>query len=206
MMHTAPSAQGRQHGTAAGPSKSHWHSIVAHRAARAHVASRARADEACDISDPSCDFPDPEAKFRRFGRNFGGGYRLSADWLQDVPRVRVRRSEERAKDELLELAVLNERLAGNMEPWEARQRLEYLRMRRKNWEHVYDYVTKADVAATVALIEEASEKASDWAPPGRSGGGGKGAAAGQRGAKQRPLPATQGGAGAGAQRGGCLFP
>ena len=112
----------------AGPvAKSHWHSIVAHRARSHHVAARAgqkqAGSEPCDISDPSCDLPDPEAKFRRFGRFFGGGYKLTADWLQDVPRVRVRTSTQRQHDELLELAVLNERLAGNVEPWQARQRL-----------------------------------------------------------------------------------
>jgi hypothetical protein len=161
MLHTTHSAPGRQRPAAAGPTRSHWHSIVAYRAARAHVAARAGAkpgDEVCDISSPDCDFPDPEAKFRRYGKLFGGGYKLSAEWLKDVPRVRVRRTEERAKDELLELAVLNERLAGNKQPWEARQRLEYIKMRRKNWEHVYDYVTKTDAAATLALIEEANEK------------------------------------------------
>lgn len=102
--------------------------------------------------------PDPEAKFRRYGKHFGGGYKLEKDWLQDAPQVRFRDSRQRQRDELLELAVLNERLAG-AQPWEARRKLEYIKMRRKNWEHIYDYVTKTEAAATLALIEEANREA-----------------------------------------------
>jgi chlorophyllide a oxygenase len=72
--------------------------------------------------------------------------------------VRVRTISQRAKDDLVELAVLNERLSGDVSPWEARSRLELLRKKRKNWEHIVNYVTKADAAATLALIEEANEQ------------------------------------------------
>lgn len=72
--------------------------------------------------------------------------------------MRVRTISQRAKDDLVELAVLNERLSGDVSPWEARSRLELLRKKRKNWEHIVNYVTKADAAATLALIEEANEQ------------------------------------------------
>ncbi|GLC43434.1 hypothetical protein PLESTB_001556900 [Pleodorina starrii] len=101
---------------------------------------------------------DPEAKFRRYGKHFGGIHKLNLDWLEAVPRVRVRTKDTRQLDELLELAVLNERLAGRLEPWQARQKLEYLRKRRKNWERIFEYVTKQDAAATLAMIEEANRK------------------------------------------------
>jgi chlorophyllide a oxygenase len=58
-------------------------------------------------------------------------------------------------NEMLDLAVLNERLAGNLEPWEARAKLEYLKMRKQNWELAYEYITRAEVTATLAIIEEA---------------------------------------------------
>lgn len=108
-------------------------------------------------SQQTQDLPtDPEAKFRHYGPEFGGSHKM--DWLDAVPRVRVRRTEDRQLDELLELAVLNERLSGNMPAWEARRRLEYLRLRRKNWERIYEYITKTDAVATLAAIEEASRK------------------------------------------------
>lgn len=164
MLHQRPRTGVQQHTSTA--AKAHWHSIVSYRA-RSHAAAKASAqssnDGPCDVSDPSCELTDPEAKFRRYGKHFGGGYKLTADWLKDVPRVRVRTSTARQQDELLELAVLNERLAGKIEPWQARQRLEYLKMRRKNWEQVYNYVTRTDAAATLSMIEEASQKVSSYA-------------------------------------------
>lgn len=91
-----------------------------------------------------------------------GGYKLGPDWLNDVPRMRMQTTSERVQrrklEQLLEQAVMNERLSGRMEPWEARQRLEYLKMRRKNWELVYEYVTKLDVSATLQVIEDAYQK------------------------------------------------
>lgn len=115
-------------------------------------------DGAAEQPAPAIDYPDPQAKFFRYGRFFGGGYKLDADWLKDVPQVRVRNSETRKMDEMLELAVLNERLAGTMTPWEARRKLEYLKMRRRNWERVYAYITEQEVTASLELIEEAYAK------------------------------------------------
>jgi hypothetical protein len=67
-------------------------------------------------------------------------------------------------DDLVELAVLNERLSGVNEPWEARNRLEMIRTRRKNWEHIFDYVTKQEAAATLEIIEAANEQVSPFLP------------------------------------------
>ncbi len=125
---------------------------------RTRAAGRNDSSSSSEGSGPSTSFSDPEAKFRRYGRYFGGGFRLDLDTWFQVPRVRIRQTAQRQKDELLELAVLNERLAGTMAPWQARNRLEQLRMRRRNWEAIYDYVTRTDAAATLALIEEANKK------------------------------------------------
>ena len=105
---------------------------------------------------------DPEAKFKRYGKWFGGGYRWHADWLQDVPRVRVRTSETRKMNEMLDLAVLNERLAGRMDAWEARSRLEYMKMRKKEWSLAYEYITQSEVTATLEVIEAAYRKVGAW--------------------------------------------
>ena len=71
----------------------------------------------------------------------------------------MRSSQDRAHQQLVDLAVLNERLAGDAgHPIEARKRLEYLRSRRLEWESVYEYITKTDAAATLASIEEAYKK------------------------------------------------
>jgi chlorophyllide a oxygenase len=100
---------------------------------------------------------DPEAKYQRFGPFFGGRFSLS-DLVDAAPRVRVRTTASRARNELLELAVLNERLAGVVEPWEARARLEVLRNRRRAWDAVYDLVSGSDAAATLEVIEAAAEQ------------------------------------------------
>ncbi len=100
---------------------------------------------------------DPEAKLRSYGAWFGKTFKLPS-WIDEAPRVRVRTISQRAKDDLVELAVLNARLNGEVSPWEARSKLELLRKKRKNWEHIVNYVTKADAAATLALIEEANEQ------------------------------------------------
>ena len=63
-------------------------------------------------------------------------------------------------NEMLDLAVLNERLAGRLEPWEARSRLEYLKMRKKNWSLAYDYISKQEVTATLSVIEDAYRRVS----------------------------------------------
>jgi hypothetical protein len=103
---------------------------------------------------------DPEAKFRRYGPAFGQpGFRLDPmQWLNAAPRVRIRTEESRKMEDLMELVLLNERLAGTSEPWETRQRLEHMRMHRRNWELIYEYVISKDVAATLEVIEEASRK------------------------------------------------
>ncbi|GFH08461.1 rieske domain-containing protein [Haematococcus lacustris] len=68
----------------------------------------------------------------------------------------MRSVEDRKLDDLLELVVLNERISGRLPPWEARQRLEYLKLRRRNWEAIYHYITETDTVATLAMIEEAN--------------------------------------------------
>ncbi|PNW88760.1 hypothetical protein CHLRE_01g043350v5 [Chlamydomonas reinhardtii] len=123
---------------------------------RVAVRVSAQPKEAPPASTPIVE--DPESKFRRYGKHFGGIHKLSMDWLDSVPRVRVRTKDSRQLDDMLELAVLNERLAGRLEPWQARQKLEYLRKRRKNWERIFEYVTRQDAAATLAMIEEANRK------------------------------------------------
>lgn len=114
-------------------------------------------------SAQTVDYPDPEAKYRRYGEHFGGAFKLGADWLEDVPRVRVRKSAERQRDSLLELAALNDRLAGT-QAHEARRKLEHLKMRRHNWEGIFHLITKTDAVATLAVIEEASRKVSCTQP------------------------------------------
>ncbi|KAL0050387.1 hypothetical protein WJX82_010164 [Trebouxia sp. C0006] len=69
----------------------------------------------------------------------------------------MRQSSDRQKSLLAELALVNERLAGK-ESWEIRQKLEHLKSKRKNWELIYEYVTKLDATATLARIEEANTK------------------------------------------------
>eukprot|EP00798_Chlamydomonas_sp_ICE-L_P016142 gene16142-22298_t len=93
------------------------------------------------------------------------------NWMRDVPRVRVRTDEMRKKAELIlvltvvisvpfqiELAVVNERLSGELQPWEVRNRLEHIRLFNGNWGAIYDHITKSEVTATLAVIEEASRK------------------------------------------------
>lgn len=106
---------------------------------------------------PALATTDPEAALRRYGRWFGKVFQLPA-WVDEAPRVRVRTISQRANDSLVDLAVLNERLAGAPSPWEARHRLELLRTRRRNWEHIVEYVTQAEAAATLDLIEEAAQR------------------------------------------------
>ena len=100
---------------------------------------------------------DPEAKLRRYGKSFGQVFKIES-WLDSVPRVRVRTSDKRQQEVLVDLAVLNERLAGHVAPWEARRRLDYIKQQRRTWEHIYNYVTKQDAATTLELIEETHAK------------------------------------------------
>lgn len=80
-------------------------------------------------------------------------------WWGGAPRVRVRKLDDRQREQLAELAILNERLAGNQSP-AARRRIEWLKLRRKEWEQIYNYVTKRDAAVSLAMIEEANRQAS----------------------------------------------
>lgn len=51
--------------------------------------------------------------------------------------------------------MVNERLeSGNDQAYKSRQRLEYLRKRRKNWQLIYETITETDAAATLELIEQ----------------------------------------------------
>ena len=74
--------------------------------------------------------------------------------------MRLRRLHDRQREQLAELAILNERLAGNQSP-AARRRIEWLKIRRKEWEQIYNYITKRDAAVSLALIEEANSQASE---------------------------------------------
>lgn len=76
--------------------------------------------------------------------------------------MRLRTTRDRLLAQLGELAVVNERLAGN-ETCDARAKIEFLQIRRRNWEGIFDYVTRKDVAATLAVIEEANKKVSPHA-------------------------------------------
>lgn len=89
---------------------------------------------------------------------------ISSSSFQEVvdaaPRIRVRRATDRARDQLADLAVLNERLAqlNDSGAVEARRRVEFLKRRRKIWQKVYDYVMDNDVECTLSAIEEANLK------------------------------------------------
>ncbi|KAF5831455.1 hypothetical protein DUNSADRAFT_13130 [Dunaliella salina] len=115
---------------------------------------------------PRVDYEDPEKTYGM--RRIGGrkSHTISTRntpmaWLQNMPSIWTRNTlESRKHDELLELVVLNERLAGR-ESWEARRRLEYLKKRRSNWEAIYNYITTSDAAATLELVEEANHRVSE---------------------------------------------
>jgi chlorophyllide a oxygenase len=132
------------------------------RQCRRLAAASSGEHEACSPAPtppPPALASDPEAPLRRYGSFFGKNFQLPS-WLDEAPRVRVRTIAQRQVNDLVELAVLNERLSGETEPWEARNRLELLRKKRRNWEHIYNYVTKADAALTLELIEEANQQVS----------------------------------------------
>ena len=116
-----------------------------------------------NANDSDALIADPEAKFKRYGAHFGAKYNIDLNELMGtVPRVRMRQSTDRQKSQLADLALVNERLAGN-ESWEIRQKLEHLKSKRKNWEFIYEYVTKLDATATLARIEEANVKVNQLA-------------------------------------------
>jgi hypothetical protein len=100
---------------------------------------------------------DPENRFRRYGKDFGKkGYYFENDndWLHRAPQVRIRLAGDRAKDQIGELAVLNERLAGQ-KTWEIRKRVEYLKRKRSAWEGVYNAACKHEIALTLSSLEQA---------------------------------------------------
>lgn len=55
-------------------------------------------------------------------------------------------------DQLGELAVLNERLAGQ-QAWQIRKRVEYMKKKRAAWEGVYESACKHDTATTLSSLE-----------------------------------------------------
>ena len=103
---------------------------------------------------------DPQAKFPQYGEAYGGTYVVPsdiADWVNGAPRVRLRRPVDRQREQLADLAVLNDRLAGRA-GWQIRRRVEFLRTRRRNWEQIYKQLASNDTATTLAMIEEANRK------------------------------------------------
>ncbi len=61
----------------------------------------------------------------RAGKDFGGGNYI-VELVSAAPRVRTRSSRDRQQDQLADLAVLNERLAGDaglVRPWEVSMRI-----------------------------------------------------------------------------------
>jgi len=85
-----------------------------------------------------------------------GGFTLPS-WLRSAPRIKVRNLEDRGKQQLAELAVLNARLDGAAH-WEARQKLEYLQKSRETWEAVYQDLLSSGGMATLESIEETKRK------------------------------------------------
>lgn len=75
-------------------------------------------------------------------------------WLGAAPQVRVRQANDRAKQQLGELALLNETLMGQ-DSWRIRRKVEYLRSKRQAWEGVYNAACKQEVSLTVAHLEAA---------------------------------------------------
>lgn len=78
----------------------------------------------------------------------GGG------WFGAAPQVRGRLANDRAKQQLGELALLNETLLGE-DSWRIRKKVEYLKSKRKAWEGVYNAACKQEVSLTVAHLESA---------------------------------------------------
>jgi hypothetical protein len=74
--------------------------------------------------------------------------------MNQAPQVRVRMPCDRGKEQLGELTVLNERLAGH-QAWQARKRVEYLKGKRQAWESVYEVACKHDTSMTLNSLETA---------------------------------------------------
>jgi hypothetical protein len=83
------------------------------------------------------------------------GFQAARDGLlSSAPQVRVRQANDRAKQQLGELALLNETLLGK-DSWRIRQKVEYLKSKRKAWEGVYHAACRQEVSLTVAHLESA---------------------------------------------------
>lgn len=82
------------------------------------------------------------------------------DVVSTAPQIRLRRASDRAKEQLADLAVLNEKLrkADGFEAAKARKRVEFMKRSRKTWSKVYDYLMDNDVECTLSSIEEANAK------------------------------------------------
>ena len=77
--------------------------------------------------------------------------------FDEAPQIRVRNLSDRQMEQLGELVVANERLAGRPVP-KARKRVEFLKRRREVWEQIYNYFTKEQAAATLSTLEEANRQ------------------------------------------------
>ena len=93
---------------------------------------------------------DPEVPLRRYGHLFGKTPLLA--FLDAAPRVRTRVTEDRARDQLIDLAVMNTKLRGG-NPTEARIKLEKLKSDRDTWDRVYETILANDVKVTIEEIE-----------------------------------------------------
>jgi len=80
--------------------------------------------------------------------------------FDDAPRIRVRNLSDRQMEQLGELVVANERLAGRPGP-KARQRVEFLKRRREVWEQIYYHLTKEEATATLLTLEEAHKQVAE---------------------------------------------
>lgn len=82
------------------------------------------------------------------------------DVVSTAPQIRLRRASDRAKEQLADLAVLNEklRMADGFEAAKARKRVEFMKRSRKTWSKVYDYLMDNDVECTLSSIEDANAK------------------------------------------------
>lgn len=75
-------------------------------------------------------------------------------WMSFATQIRPPQAEGRGKDQIGELAVLNERLAGQ-ESWQIRKRVDYLKSKRQAWAGIVNSVVQEDVALTLSSIEQA---------------------------------------------------
>lgn len=108
--------------TTARTTRTTWNVPRSHPRRGLHRGRRGVRAEAQVPEDGEPKLTDPEAKFRRYGKFFGGNYWVAKDFLNSAPRVRFRKSVDRGVDQLSELAILNERLAGG-KSWEIRRKV-----------------------------------------------------------------------------------